>query len=214
MWTTILVKLNERVIVFKDSLPIRALGPGRHTVWRGPMVRAKRLTEQRFDTRRLVFDALPEARSIMPEAWFEKLVIDDDQRAIVYRNGVPELYFEQFDALMSQTHFCRTFNHELIAADSDLDRAEPPKSLGDIPLVVMSARLEVTEEELEGAPPHITFELIREGQDIFWGLHEELSQLSTNGEYIALDGVPHAIHLHAPEPVLDAISRVVVMTRQ
>ena len=27
------VKLNERVVVFRNGLPLRALGPGRHIVW-------------------------------------------------------------------------------------------------------------------------------------------------------------------------------------
>jgi hypothetical protein len=33
MWTKIKVKLNERVVLFKDGLPVRALGPGRHLIW-------------------------------------------------------------------------------------------------------------------------------------------------------------------------------------
>jgi hypothetical protein len=27
------VKLNERVVVYDDGVPIRALGPGKHRVW-------------------------------------------------------------------------------------------------------------------------------------------------------------------------------------
>ena len=42
--------VNERAVIFKDSLPVLALGPGRHLLW------GTRLTEQRFDLGKLVFN--------------------------------------------------------------------------------------------------------------------------------------------------------------
>ena len=38
------LKLNERAVVFKNGLPLRALGPGRHVVW------GAKLSEQRWQT--------------------------------------------------------------------------------------------------------------------------------------------------------------------
>ena len=55
MFKVLQLKLNERAVIFKNSLPIRAVGPGRHVVW------GRRITEQRFDTSQLVFRALPGA---------------------------------------------------------------------------------------------------------------------------------------------------------
>ena len=54
------VKLNERVILFKNGLPLRALGPGRHAVW------GRKPTEQRWSTDTLVFQSLSEVRAILP----------------------------------------------------------------------------------------------------------------------------------------------------
>ena len=51
MFNFIKVKLNERVVVFKDGLPKVAYGPGRHFLW------GLRLTEQRFNTDELLFKA-------------------------------------------------------------------------------------------------------------------------------------------------------------
>jgi hypothetical protein len=57
---TIRVKLHERVVIFKDGLLVRVYGPGRHRLW------GLRLSEQRWDTTKLVFGALPEVRALLP----------------------------------------------------------------------------------------------------------------------------------------------------
>ena len=69
MYTVIRVKLNERAVVFHDGLPHRALGPGRYVIWR------TRLTEQRWSTDTLVFQALPEVRALLPGDWFQEVTI-------------------------------------------------------------------------------------------------------------------------------------------
>jgi regulator of protease activity HflC (stomatin/prohibitin superfamily) len=80
------VKLNERVVVFRNGLPVRALGPGRHLIW------GWRLTEQRFCTDTLVFGALPEVRGTLDSAWFAEVTIAEDQRAVLYRDGAPQAF--------------------------------------------------------------------------------------------------------------------------
>jgi regulator of protease activity HflC (stomatin/prohibitin superfamily) len=83
MFKSIRVKLNERVVIFKDGLPIRALGPGRHFIW------GRRLTEQRWDTDKLVFTALPAVRAALPSDWFREVVLDELERGVLYRDGCP-----------------------------------------------------------------------------------------------------------------------------
>lgn len=80
------VKLNERVVAFRNGLPVRALQPGRHTLW------GTRLTEQRFQTDNLTFDAQPEVRAMLPDAWFAEVTIEDNQRGVLYRDGQPQLF--------------------------------------------------------------------------------------------------------------------------
>ena len=87
MWMKFIrVKLNERVVVFKNGLPLRALGPGRHAVW------GSRLTEQRFSTDELVFRALPEVRAMLPAEWYAEVTIAANERGIVYRDGKPVVF--------------------------------------------------------------------------------------------------------------------------
>ena len=83
MYTVIRVKLNERAVVFHDGLPYRALGPGRHVLW------TRRLTEQRWTTDNLVFQALPEVRAILPADWYREVTLASRERGVLYRDGKP-----------------------------------------------------------------------------------------------------------------------------
>jgi regulator of protease activity HflC (stomatin/prohibitin superfamily) len=86
MFKRIQVKLNERVALFRDSVPIRALGPGRHFVF------GRRLTEQRWKTDELVFEALPEVRALLSAEWYEEVTLATRQRGVLYRDGKPQVF--------------------------------------------------------------------------------------------------------------------------
>src|SRR5690242_7748552 len=86
MLKSIRVKLNERVVIFKDGLPRRAYGPGRHRLW------GRGLSEQRWDTDKLVFRALPEVRAILPADWYREVTVSALERAILYRDAVPVVF--------------------------------------------------------------------------------------------------------------------------
>jgi len=88
MYMTIRVKLNERVVLFRNGLPFRYLGPGRHRVFRG----LDRLTEQRFAIGALLFDALPEVRAMIPADEFREVTIGPDERGVLYRDGRPQAF--------------------------------------------------------------------------------------------------------------------------
>jgi len=77
------VALGECVVVFQGGLPIRALGPGRYTLW------GFSYSEQRFKTSALVFEALPEVRAALPADWFGEVTLASDQRALVYKDDRP-----------------------------------------------------------------------------------------------------------------------------
>jgi regulator of protease activity HflC (stomatin/prohibitin superfamily) len=83
MFRVIRVKLNERVVLFRNSLPLRALGPGKHVIWGG------HLTEQRFDVTELVFKALPEVRALLSSDWYREVTIAPLERGVLFRDGVP-----------------------------------------------------------------------------------------------------------------------------
>ena len=86
MWTSIRVKLNERVVVFKHGLPLRALGPGKHVLWE------TNLTEQRWSTDQLVFQALPEVRAVLPDDWFAEVTLTPRERGVLWKDGAPRIF--------------------------------------------------------------------------------------------------------------------------
>lgn len=86
LYKMIRVKLNERVVVFRNGLPIRALGPGRHFVW------GMRLTEQSWKTDALVFDAQPEVRAALPADWYREVTLGDRERGVLFRDGAPKAF--------------------------------------------------------------------------------------------------------------------------
>lgn len=86
MMKSYLIKLDERVVVFKDALPLRALGPGRHTVW------GFGLTEARWQTSPLTFRASPEVRAVMPADWYGEVKLSPRERGILYHDGHPKLF--------------------------------------------------------------------------------------------------------------------------
>jgi regulator of protease activity HflC (stomatin/prohibitin superfamily) len=89
MYQVIRVKLNERAVVFKNGLPLRALGPGRHVFWTFWMTR---LSEQRWTTDNLLFEALPEVRDTLPPTWFEEVTLGARERGVLYADGRPRVF--------------------------------------------------------------------------------------------------------------------------
>jgi regulator of protease activity HflC (stomatin/prohibitin superfamily) len=114
MFKVIHVKLNERVVIFKDSLPIRAVGPGRHVVW------GRRLTEQRWDTDKLVFRALPAVRDVLPREWFAEIAVGPLERALLYRDGAPAAF------MRPGTHRYWTLDSSVRLAVFDVSEPLPP----------------------------------------------------------------------------------------
>lgn len=86
MLQKIRVKITERVVLFRDSIPHRALGPGVHYIW------GFGLTEQRWDVSKLTFDARPEVRALLPKEWFAEVTVQSDQRAVLFHQERPKLF--------------------------------------------------------------------------------------------------------------------------
>jgi regulator of protease activity HflC (stomatin/prohibitin superfamily) len=86
MFKVLQVRLNERVVIFKGSLPFRAFGPGRHVIW------GRHISEARFNVTELVFRTLPEVRAMFPADWYREVTILPLQRGVLFRDGVPAAF--------------------------------------------------------------------------------------------------------------------------
>jgi regulator of protease activity HflC (stomatin/prohibitin superfamily) len=114
MFTVIYVKLNERAVVLKEGVPLRALGPGRHVVW------GRHLTEQRFNVSELVFRALPEVRAVLASDWYGEVTVAPLERAVLFRDGVPVAF------LRPGVHRYWTVDASVTLTRFDVGRALPP----------------------------------------------------------------------------------------
>ncbi len=83
MFKTITVKFNERVLLFKDSVPRRALGPGRYWLW------GRGHSEQRWNTDQLLFTARAGVRKLLPSDWYAVAELADDERGVLYHEKRP-----------------------------------------------------------------------------------------------------------------------------
>jgi len=89
-----------------------------------------------------------------------------------------------------------------------------PRKLGDIPLIVLSQKMEVTDVQkmFEPYPPAIksllTTEVMQGVADTNNENQNELAALSTRGKRIIVEGSGHFIQLDKPQVVIDAIREV------
>jgi pimeloyl-ACP methyl ester carboxylesterase len=115
-------------------------------------------------------------------------------------------------ATMYRTSYCRAMSDEMTAMTKLLSRPEGPPSLGDMPLVVLSANdtLTKTPDTVITAMGRDTFaKLVQVSQE----LQQELAGLSTQGKRINVENSGHYIQWDQPGVVIDAIRTVVEQVR-
>jgi pimeloyl-ACP methyl ester carboxylesterase len=86
-----------------------------------------------------------------------------------------------------------------------------PKKLGDIPLIVLSQKMDA--QKLRGQYPpdfqsQLTMERWQEEADNVNAMQDELAALSTRGKRIIVEDTGHFIQLDKPQVVIDAIREV------
>lgn len=86
MWRSIDIPITERGVLFDRGVPVRALEPGRHTIF------GFGKTVLRLDVRTHVLDVAPEVRAVLPAEWVRELSLAPNERAVVERAGVPKLW--------------------------------------------------------------------------------------------------------------------------
>jgi len=100
-----------------------------------------------------------------------------------------------------QSHACGAMLDESRSFHGEVFDADPPCSLGDLPLVVLSQGNEPEGIEAFG----LSDEMAREQRAIWDVLQEELTALSTRGQRRVATESGHVIQLEQPQLVIDAI---------
>jgi len=149
MWMTINVKLKERVVLYRDNLPVRALGPGKYRVWKSGVA----LRSWATDT--LVFESTPESRALMPASWFNELRVEPNQRAVLLRDGKPQVF------LRPGVHRYWTVDPAVEARVFSVDEAMPALSDEWRAVIAASEYAECTIREFERGIEYINGRLSR-----------------------------------------------------
>ncbi len=76
---TLNIHLNERAVLVRDGQAVRALAPGRYTLW-------KRYTVTRFNTDELTFTAPAAVLAVIPTEWYETVHLAPAQYGLVLRD--------------------------------------------------------------------------------------------------------------------------------
>lgn len=115
-------------------------------------------------------------------------------------------------ATMYRTSYCQAINEEMAAIGEMFSQEEGPASLGDLPLIVLTANDSVRKlpENVINAIGRDTFEkLVQVSQE----LQQELASLSTQGKQVIVMDSGHYIQWDQPGAVIDAIWEVVEQVR-
>lgn len=86
MILTVFVELDQRAVVMQRGLPIRALGPGRHTLW------GFGLGVRRWSVTPILFDMAAELRAVLPADWFREITIAPHERGVLWFDGRPKAF--------------------------------------------------------------------------------------------------------------------------
>jgi pimeloyl-ACP methyl ester carboxylesterase len=112
-------------------------------------------------------------------------------------------------ASLNQSHSCWVIRDEIASFAADLKDPQPPRPLGDLPLVVLSQGDEPEANEQLG----ITREFALRQRAVWDVLQQELTALSSRGERRVADKSGHVIQFEQPELVITAIRGQVVEAR-
>ncbi|MCA9913596.1 MAG: alpha/beta hydrolase [Anaerolineae bacterium] len=111
--------------------------------------------------------------------------------------------YEEEIAIFNQSHFCAGVGADLAGIDN-LNASTAPATLGDLPLVVLTADAKQADNP-DAFPAEFSLEMLQQADRVWLELQEELAGLSTNSDWIVVEDAAHYIHLDQPQVVITAI---------
>lgn len=113
---------------------------------------------------------------------------------------------------MYRTSYCDSSYDEMVAIAESYSQPEGPASLGDMPLIVLSAG--ATFDQLpEAVVKSVGQDVLDQMEQVSQELQQELAGLSSQGEQVIAEESSHYIQWDQPELVIDAIRKMVEQAR-
>lgn len=167
---TFSVPLHERAVLTRDGLPVRALAPGRYTVW------GSRYAVTRFDTTSLLLDGVPELRAVLPADWFAEVKLGPRQRGVLERGGRPARF------LRPGVHRYWTLDKSVELRVFDVD-APPPELTDELRALIPASELvDVTVLQYQRGLKYVGGRFVEQlgpGRHVFWSYPEARVTVAT-----------------------------------
>jgi pimeloyl-ACP methyl ester carboxylesterase len=135
--------------------------------------------------------------------------------ALLPANLLPEDVEGAFLSTIHRTSYCKSMANETEAVASFRSHPDLPNSLGDLPLIVLSAGISADEEyaQMGGARSGISREVYAKVYEANQEMQKELASLSTHGQQVLATESGHLIHYTQPDLVIDAIHTIFEQVR-
>jgi pimeloyl-ACP methyl ester carboxylesterase len=135
--------------------------------------------------------------------------------ALLPANLLPADVEGAFLSTIHRTSYCKSMANETEAVASFRSHPDLPNSLGDLPLIVVSAGLTADEEyaQMGGAKSGISRDVYAKVYEANKEMQLEMAGLSTQGQHVVATESGHMIHYNQPELVIDAIQKIVEQVR-
>ncbi len=119
-------------------------------------------------------------------------------------------FLAAYVASLNRSHSCSAIYWEMLSFERETQDDTPPRTLGDLPLVVLSQG-----KEPEAIPDMgVSLEDARAQRKIWNVLQQELTALSSQGQQYVAENSGHVIQFHQPELVTEKILELVQMLRE
>jgi len=105
----------------------------------------------------------------------------------------------QLKAVYHQSHILKTVLRESAAFDLDINAAQSPSPLGDLPLIVLTRGISDSSQQENDARNQ---------------LQQELTLLSTNGKQIIASESGHHVYADQPELLVESVEELVLLVRE
>lgn len=109
-------------------------------------------------------------------------------------------------AMENRTNYCRGVAREMQGFEHDVSQAEPPASIGDMPLVVLTRGRATSPKDF---PTPVSQDFLDQLDQTWLALQNELAALSTRSSHRIVKNSGHAIPIQAPEAVVAAVRDIV-----
>ncbi len=153
--------------------------------------------------RRQAEDQLDACRAL---AWTGVVRASGVMRQMTAPLHMPADFEDEVVAMQNRTNHCGGVAREMQGFDHDVSQTDPPASIGDIPLVVLTRGRATSPKDF---PTPVSQASIDQFDQTWLTLQNELAALSTHSSHRIVKDSGHAIPMQAPMAVVDAVRDIV-----